>query len=120
MADKKALLLTTINRHNMAEGNEEIQILVPDTKGEVIFHDVRGWRFDYAYLDKKVAVEIHGGIFSKGRHVRPLGYMEDRDKVNEAQLHGWIVLEFPIPTLTDDPFKCMAQLYTALKMREGE
>lgn len=36
-----------------------------------------------------VAVEIEGGIWSRGRHVRPKGYEGDVEKYNEATLLGW-------------------------------
>ncbi|NRA60837.1 MAG: hypothetical protein HRU25_07970 [Psychrobium sp.] len=60
---------------------------------EVRFHDKRRWRFDYAWPDSFVALEIHGGVFSKGRHTRGKGFTEDRVKMNSAQLLGWIVIE---------------------------
>lgn len=66
---------------------------LPEYQKEVLFHPVRKWRFDYAWPNLKIAVEIHGGIHSGGRHTRGGGFVEDREKMNEAQLLGWIVLE---------------------------
>ena len=37
---------------------------------EVRFHKTRRWRFDFAYPEKLLAIEIHGGVWSKGRHGR--------------------------------------------------
>ncbi len=54
----------------------------------------RKWRFDFAFPDKKIAVEIEGGIFTHGRHTRPLGYIADMDKYNNAALAGFKVLRF--------------------------
>lgn len=60
---------------------------------EFRFHPERKWRFDYAFPGQKLAVELNGGIYG-GRHVRPQGYQNDREKVNAAILMGWRVLEF--------------------------
>lgn len=58
------------------------------------FHPVRKWRFDYAFPAHRVAVEIDGGIWTRGRHVRPQGYLRDMEKFNEAARLGWTVLKF--------------------------
>lgn len=58
------------------------------------FHPQRRWRFDFAWPERKIAVEIEGGTFTRGRHVRPLGYEGDCEKYNEAALLGWKVLRF--------------------------
>lgn len=60
---------------------------------EVMFHPTRKWRIDYAWPEHKIAVEIHGGVHNGGRHTRGTGFVEDRIKMNEAQLLGWIVIE---------------------------
>ena len=31
------------------------------------FHPVRRWRFDYAFPDFRVALEVEGGVFTGGR-----------------------------------------------------
>lgn len=54
----------------------------------------RRWRFDFAWPDIKLAVEVHGGTYKAGRHTRGRGFAQDREKVNQAQLMGWRVLEF--------------------------
>ena len=58
------------------------------------FHPVRRWRFDFANLDKMIAVEIDGGTYVGGRHTRGKGYHEDCDKRNAAILLGWRVFNF--------------------------
>ena len=57
------------------------------------FHPERKWRFDYAHLPTKTAIEINGGVWSGGRHNRGAGYLRDREKVNTAQMLGWKVFE---------------------------
>ncbi|HHQ4617455.1 TPA: hypothetical protein ACSP2N_001469 [Aeromonas veronii] len=65
----------------------------PDPATELVFHPKRKWRLDYAWPTRMIAVEIHGGIHSGGRHTRGKGFVEDRAKMNEARLLGWTVLE---------------------------
>lgn len=72
----------------------EVQLVnLPKFSKEFKFHPVRRWRFDYAWPELKVALEIHGGVFVNGRHTRGKGFTEDKVKMNSAQLLGWIVIE---------------------------
>lgn len=57
------------------------------------FHDSRKWRLDFAWVEHKVGVEEHGGVWTRGRHTRGQGFINDREKMNEAQLLGWVILE---------------------------
>lgn len=59
---------------------------------EYIFHPVRKWRFDYAFPDAKIALEVEGGVYTGGRHIRPKGFLGDVDKYNAASVMGWRVL----------------------------
>ena len=61
---------------------------------EYRFHPTRLWRFDFANPAKKIAVELHGAIYTQGRHSRGAGIEGDMEKMNEAQLMGWDVLCF--------------------------
>ena len=61
---------------------------------EHMFAKPRRWRFDFAWLDEKIAVECEGGIYSRGRHVRPSGFINDCDKYNTGTLLGWRVFRF--------------------------
>ena len=56
------------------------------------FHPIRKWRFDRSWPDYKVACEVEGGIWNRGRHVRGKGFERDCSKYNEAALLGWLVL----------------------------
>lgn len=56
------------------------------------FHPTRKWRFDFAWPDAKLALEVDGGTFSGGRHTRGKGFEEDCIKLNEAAKLGWFVL----------------------------
>ncbi|HBC3499787.1 TPA: hypothetical protein KDY90_002567 [Vibrio parahaemolyticus] len=77
---------------------------LPEYKTEVLFHPKRKWRMDYAWPELKIALEVHGGTHSNGRHTRGIGFANDREKMNEAQLLGWIVIEVStdnIPQMRD-------------------
>lgn len=67
---------------------------LPLPQREYLFHKKRKWRFDLAWPDLLIAVEVEGGIWTGGRHVRGEGYEGDCEKYNEAQLAGWMVLRF--------------------------
>lgn len=60
---------------------------------EYRFHTERLWRFDLAWPSMLVAVEIHGAVFRGGHHTRGKGFLDDREKMAEAQRLGWTVLE---------------------------
>ncbi|AJE36341.1 hypothetical protein G9455_11630 [Aeromonas hydrophila] len=65
----------------------------PDPATELVFHPKRKWRLDFAWPANMIALEVHGGIHSGGRHTRGRGFVEDRAKMNEAALLGWTVIE---------------------------
>jgi len=58
------------------------------------FHPTRRWRFDVAFPAHKLAVEIEGGAFTRGRHNRGVGFVKDMEKYNTAALLGWRVFRF--------------------------
>lgn len=63
------------------------------------FHPMRKWPFDFAWPDRKIALEIHGGIFipkdkPQGGHNRGAYMEESFEKQNEAIKLGWKVFVF--------------------------
>lgn len=65
---------------------------LPEPVRELRFDPKRRWRFDFAWADRMVAIEVEGGSFAAGRHVRPTGFEDDCEKYNSASLLGWRVL----------------------------
>ena len=83
------------------EFEQQIQIAgLPKPVAEYRFHQPergqrqRQWRFDYAWVKFRVAVEIEGGTWIGGRHVSGPGYAKDCEKYNQAALQGWFVFRF--------------------------
>lgn len=83
------------------------------------FAPPRRWRFDIAFPDALVAVELEGGEFIAGRHTRPLGFLRDCEKYNLAAERGWCVLRYPLSAFRRDPGGCIAQVRRALELRAG-
>lgn len=65
----------------------------PPLEREYRFHPKRKWRFDFADLHGKVAIELDGGIWrgTRGAH-GGAGAIRDREKDLEATLLGWTVV----------------------------
>lgn len=79
--DLEAMLLAQLRAINL-----------PEPQREYRFHKTRKWRFDFAYPERKIAIEVEGGTYSrKSRHTSPLGYRADCEKYNSANALGWHV-----------------------------
>jgi len=74
---------------------------LPQPVREHRFHPVRRWRFDFAWLPQKLAVEIHGGAWVSGGHNRAGHQASDNEKSNTAQTMGWKVLVFNTVQMKD-------------------
>ncbi|KVT91922.1 hypothetical protein WK59_03890 [Burkholderia ubonensis] len=68
---------------------------LPAPAREFQFDAARRWRFDFAWPDALIAVEVEGGTHAGGRHTRGDGYARDCEKYNAATLAGWRLLRFP-------------------------
>jgi very-short-patch-repair endonuclease len=62
----------------------------------------RRWRFDFAFIAERVAVEMDGRD-------------SDREKLNQAAALGWRVLRFSNQQWADDPHGCIALTKKALE-----
>jgi very-short-patch-repair endonuclease len=69
--------------------------------GEYRFHPTRKWRFDWAFVAQKLAVEVEGGIWTGGRHSRGAGFEKDLEKYAEAMVLGWRVLRVTPKQIAD-------------------
>lgn len=87
---------------------------------EYPFHPTRKFRFDYAFPNEKVAIEIDGGLFNQykgkhsGRHSGGEGQKADMEKMNAAAELGWVVLHY-IPSEKMDT-TTMLQILNTIKI----
>ena len=66
-------------------------VKLPEPVREHRFHPTRKWRFDFAYPEHLLAIEVEGGVWSGGRHTRGSGFTNDCEKYNAALMNGWRV-----------------------------
>ncbi len=83
-------------RQTVLEGliKDICRVLGVEAEYEYRFHPVRKWRFDVAFPEAMVAVEIEGGVWSYGRHNRAATFLRDMEKYNEATMAGWSILRY--------------------------
>lgn len=83
MSDLEDILAIQIKREGL---------LIPER--EYRFHRHRKWKFDFAYPDRKLAIEVEGGIWRRGggAHSSGLAIIRDIEKYNTAILMGWRVI----------------------------
>lgn len=73
---------------------------LPKPTLEFRFHPTRKWRWDAAWPQYKVAVDIQGGTFIHGKHSRGGRQTDDFDKMNAAAQLGWCVIHLDTTMLT--------------------
>lgn len=66
----------------------------PEPIPQFRYSKARKWRFDFAWPEQMLAVEVDGGTWSGGRHTRGAGYEKDSEKLNAANLLGWTCLRY--------------------------
>ena len=65
---------------------------IPAPVYEYKFNPVRRWRFDLCWVPQRVALEVQGGIFVRGRHSRGAALLKEWEKLNTAAGMGWRLL----------------------------
>lgn len=75
----------------------------PKPEQEYRFDQTRRFRFDFAWPELKLAVEIEGGIWlgRRGGHTSAKGYINNCRKYNLAVLQGWTVLRYTKETMRE-------------------
>ena len=86
----------------------------PDPVREHRFAPPRRWRFDFAWLDSRVAVEVEGGTWTGGRHVQGQGFADDCEKYNHAALDGWTVIRLTSDMLAGAPAQWIERIADAI------
>jgi len=90
---------------------------LPRPAVEYRFHPTRRWRFDFAWPALRLAVEIEGGEWNRGRHTRPRGFADDCEKYNAAAVSGWLVMRFTGGMVRGQLGKCCAEIIQAIRSR---
>jgi very-short-patch-repair endonuclease len=83
--DAEASLLWQLRHDDLAH-------MVPEPVLEHRFHPVRRWRFDVAWPDRLLALEVDGGGWIAGHHSRGQGIEDDAEKQSTAVSLGWRVM----------------------------
>ena len=55
--------------------------------------------------EAQLLIEIEGGVWNRGRHLTPRGFMNDAEKYLAATLQGWAVIRLVDTMLTPDTIK---------------
>lgn len=74
---------------------------IPTPEMEVKFDRVRAWAFDFAWRGWKIALEVEGGVWIRGRHVTGSGFTADCEKYNQAAIQGWMLLRVTTDMVKD-------------------
>jgi very-short-patch-repair endonuclease len=96
------------------------QVGITGAVRELQFDAGRGWRFDFAWLEELVAVEIEGGTWAAGRHNRGAGFQADCIKYAEAAIRGWLVLRVTTEMVeTGQAIQLLTRALWAASQRRG-
>jgi len=89
----------------------QLRVLNIHAEREYRFDPVRKWRFDFALLEERIAIEVEGGTWQGGRHTRGTGFEADCEKYNSAVLQGWRLLRFT-PKMIEEgtPMKVLEEI----------
>jgi very-short-patch-repair endonuclease len=93
---------------------------LPTPTREHRFAPPRRWRFDFAWPEPRIAVEVEGGTWipGGGRHNRGKGYLADLEKYAQAALLGWTVLRVAPEHI--DSGQALNWIRSALEQRREE
>jgi len=99
---------------------DSLNAVCPGWTLEYRFHPKRKFRFDFACPSRRIAVEVEGGVWTYGRHVRGSGYIRDMEKYNLAVMEGWRVLRYtPEQTLNGKMTTDIGKMIAGIDGRKG-
>lgn len=64
----------------------------PEPVAEYRFAPPRRWRFDFCWPNHRLALEVQGGLWTRGRHTRGAALLKEHEKLNTAAAMGYRVL----------------------------
>ena len=91
---------------------------LPRPEREWKFDAKRRWRFDYAWPERMVALEVEGGVWTGGRHTRGAGFVRDMEKYNRAAVLGWRLLRVtPDKLVSFGTFEMLREIFGLREQR---
>lgn len=86
---------------------------LPEPEREHRFHPERKWRWDFAWPDAKLALEVDGGVWTGGKHGRGSGIVKDHEKRNAGTVLGWrLLVVTPSNLNSPQTFTMLAEILT--------
>ncbi len=90
---------------------------IPKPERELVFARPRRWRFDFAWPDLLLAVEVEGISPGFGsRHQRIGGFLKDCEKYEAAVLGGWMVYRVPTTWIEREPNRVIRNIKSLVEM----
>lgn len=79
----------------------------------------RAYRGDFVWIYEQVVVEIQGGVWVRGRHVRGAGFEHDSQRALIAAGLGWLILPVTAKMLDYSPSVVVRQIENILMERNA-
>jgi hypothetical protein len=89
--------------------SERLPVPTPEFSFAMHESPPRKFRWDYAWIDAKVALEVQGSIWTRGAHGRGTGILRDHEKFSLGAALGWRLL------LCTPKELCSANTFTLIK-----
>lgn len=67
---------------------------LPDPVRQHFYAPPRKLRADFAWPERRLLVEVQGGVFNRKAHGSITGVLADIDRLNAATIAGWHMLRF--------------------------
>jgi very-short-patch-repair endonuclease len=83
---------------------------LPSFVREHVFSTKRKFRFDFAWPELKIGIEIEGAIWKKGGHSTGKGITRDIEKGNLATLEGWKLLRYSTTMLEKEASRVLEEV----------
>lgn len=61
----------------------------PEPMRQMLLIPKRKFRADFYWPSLRAVLEVEGGVYTRGRHVRPSGFISDIKKYNLYAYHGY-------------------------------
>ncbi len=97
-----------------------IEVAKPRLVRQALLIPDRQFRFDFAFPDAMVAVELDGGLYTDGGHSRGRAIEEQYLKRNSAARLGWCVLCYGTRRLEREMHLIVDEVLAVIQARSGD